>query len=291
MSFDALIEKIKVKGNPTVMGIDPLLEYMPAALREGKPISEALISFCHRLIDVTADVVAAVKPQSAYFERYGLEGLFALDSIIKYARSAGLYVILDAKRGDIGPTAESYAEAAFGKYSSGADCLTVNPYLGSDGVLPFSEAAKKYDKSIFVLARTSNPSAAEFQERTVGKDEFLYEAVGKKIAEWGSDSIGAYGYNRVGAVAGATYPAQLGNLRRMLPNTFFLVPGYGSQGGAADDVMPAFDESGSGAVVNNSRGIMCAWKTMKRPAEDFADCAREAALTMRGAISEALGKK
>lgn len=262
------------------MGLDPLLDYMPQPMKDDLSVEEALFIFCRDLMDATADIIPAVKPQSAYFERYGLAGLHALDRIIKYAKEAGFYVILDAKRGDIGPTAESYAEAAFGQYSSGADCLTVNPYLGSDGIIPFIKAAVKYDKTIFVLARTSNPSSAEFQEKSCG-DILLYEAVGEKIAQWGSETEGKFGYNRVGAVAGATYPEQLQKLRLKLPNTFLLVPGYGSQGGRASDIKAAFDANGCGVIVNNSRGIMCAYKTMGKAADDYIDCARKAAIMMR----------
>ena len=287
MSFEPLIAKIREKNNPTVMGLDPLLEYIPEKFREGKSVSEALFDFNRALIDATADLIPAIKPQSAYYELYGLEGLLALDKTIRYAKEAGIYVILDAKRGDIGSTASAYAEGHLGEGGAGSDCITVNPYLGSDGIVPFINAAKKYDKTLFSLVKTSNPSSSEFQDRLIdGKP--LYRIVGEATEKWGEDNIGEYGYSRVGAVVGATHPAQLAELREAMPHTFFLVPGYGAQGGTAADVAYAFRESDkSGAIVNSSRALMCAYKG-KGDDMNFAQFTRNACIEMRDALNAAV---
>ena len=273
MSFSRLAELIRVKNNTTVMGLDPKLEYVPAHLREGRSIADALFDFNRGLIDAVCDLIPAVKPQSAFYEMYGMEGLAALDKTIRYAKSTGLYVILDAKRGDIGSTAEAYAEACFGEYSSGADCVTVNPYLGSDGVLPFINAAEKYDRAIFALVKTSNPSSGELQDKDSGGKP-LYMHVAALTADWNR-------FGRCGIVAGATYPAQLAELRAALPDTMFLIPGYGAQGGRAEDIAPAYDKNGGGVIVNSSRGLMCAYKQGKSDGRDFADHTRAAVIAMR----------
>lgn len=287
MSFDKLYELIAQKNNPTVMGLDPKLEYIPEKFREGKSVSESLFDFNRALIDATADLIPAIKPQSAYYELYGLEGLLALDKTIRYAKQAGIYVILDAKRGDIGSTASAYAEGHLGEGGAGADCITVNPYLGSDGIVPFIDAAKKYDKALFSLVKTSNPSSSEFQDRLIdGKP--LYRIVGEATEKWGEDNIGEYGYSRVGAVVGATHPAQLAELRAAMPHTFFLVPGYGAQGGTAADVAFAFRQSDkSGAIVNSSRALMCAYKG-KGDDMNFARFTREACIEMCDALNAAM---
>ena len=287
MSFDKLYELIAQKNNPTVMGLDPLLEYIPEKFREGKSVCDALFDFNRALIDATADLIPAINPQSAYYELYGLEGLLALDKTIRYAKHAGIYVILDAKRGDIGSTASAYAEGHLGEGGAGADCITVNPYLGSDGIVPFINAAKKYDKTLFSLVKTSNPSSSEFQDRLIdGKP--LYRIVGEATEKWGEDNIGEYGYSRVGAVVGATHPAQLAELREAMPHTFFLVPGYGAQGGKADDVAFAFRKSDkSGAIVNSSRALMCAYKG-KGDDMNFAQFTRNACIEMRDALNAAI---
>lgn len=278
MSFPLLAELIRKKNNPSVMGLDPKLEFIPPHIREGRSIGEALFEFNRGLIDAAADLIPAVKPQSAFYEMYGLEGLEALDKTIRYAKSAGLYVILDVKRGDIGSTAEAYAEAFFGEYSAGADCVTVNPYLGSDGVLPFIKAAEEYDRAVLVLVKTSNPSSGELQDADCG-GEPLYMRVAKLASEWNRTG-------RCGIVAGATYPAQLGELRRALPDVFFLVPGYGAQGGRAEDIALAYDSSGGGVIVNSSRGLMCAWKN-GGDGRDFADRTRAAVIAMRNDLNAA----
>jgi len=269
------------------MGLDPKLEYIPEKFREGKSVSESLFDFNRALIDATADLIPAIKPQSAYYELYGLEGLLALDKTIRYAKQAGIYVILDAKRGDIGSTASAYAEGHLGEGGAGADCITVNPYLGSDGIVPFIDAAKKYDKALFSLVKTSNPSSSEFQDRLIdGKP--LYRIVGEATEKWGEDNIGEYGYSRVGAVIGATHPEQLAELRAAMPHTFFLVPGYGAQGGTAADVAFAFRQSDkSGAIVNSSRALMCAYKG-KGDDMNFAQFTRNACIEMRDALNAAM---
>jgi len=280
MSFSLLRELIFQKNNPSVMGLDPRLEYIPPHIRDGKSVGDALFEFGKALIDATADILPAVKPQSAFYEMYGLEGVAALDKTIRYAKSAGLYVILDVKRGDIGSTAEAYAEAYFGKYSAGADCVTVNPYLGSDGVMPFIKAAAKYNKAVFVLVKTSNPSSGELQDTDCGGRP-LYMRVAELAKKWNATG-------RCGIVAGATYPAQLAELRCELPEMFFLVPGYGAQGGKAEDVALAADERGEGVIVNSSRGLMCAWMAAGGDGRDFAKLTREAAEKMRDELSAAI---
>ena len=280
MSFEKLAELIEKKNNPTVMGLDPKLDYVPVFIREGKTVGDALFEFNKGLIDCVSDIIPAVKPQSAFYEMYGIEGMKALDRTISYAKEAGLYVITDVKRGDIGSTAEAYAEAFFGPASAGTDCVTVNPYLGSDGVMPFVLAAEKYDKAIFVLVKTSNPSSAELQDIDCGGVP-LYIKTAELVKKWGECESGK---KRVGAVVGATHPRQLKELREALPDVFFLVPGYGAQGGTAEDVRFGFCPDGNGAVVNSSRGLMCAYKKQSDDA-NYQKYTRQAALEMRDALN------
>lgn len=297
MSIDKLITQIKEKENPTVAGLDPKLEYIPEYIvneafnRYGKNLSgasEAIWQFNKRLIDELYEIVPAVKPQSAYYEMYGWEGVRVLARTIEYAKRRGLYVIADVKRNDIGTTAEAYASAYLGKTrlvgnidvsSFDADSVTVNGYLGSDGIKPFLS----YDKSIFVLVKTSNPSSGELQDLSLGK-ETVYEHMAGLVKEWGSESIGEFGYSNVGAVVGATYPKQISQLRKKMPNTYFLVPGYGAQGGSAKDVAKAFNKDGLGAVINASRSIMCAYQKGEYKQEDFAKAAKIEAVRMRDEI-------
>ena len=292
MSFAILQEKIDEKKNPTVMGLDPKLEYIPAHIadkaikdfgRTKKAAGEALFEFGKGLIDACHDLVPAVKPQMAYYEMYGTYGIKALHKTVEYAKSKNLYVILDGKRGDIGETAKAYSAAYLGETDIfgescemlSADCLTVNPYLGIDGVRPFIDNCEKFGKAIFVLVKTSNASSGDFQDIIVDGAPF-YERVARKILEWGR-------IENVGAVVGATYPEQLAELRKIMPRTFFLVPGFGAQGGSAADVKPAFDENGRGAIVNSSRAIMCAWQKRGEGA-NFGKWAREEVEHMRDAI-------
>lgn len=278
MAFEKLSELIGQKSNPTVMGLDPMLDYVPEFIHKGKSICEALFEFNKGLIDCTADLIPAIKPQSAFYEQYGLDGLKARDMTIEYANKAGLYVILDVKRNDIGSTAEAYANA-FLSEGTGIDCITLNPYLGIDGIKPFITKAKETGKSMFILVKTSNPSSADFQDLDCGGVP-LYRRVGDKVVEWGKDSIAADGYNICGAVIGATYPAQLKELRAVMVNTFILVPGYGAQGGTADDIKYAFNKNCGGAIVNSSRGLMCAY--MKHSdTENYQKYTREAVIAMK----------
>lgn len=307
MSMDKLLEKIVDKQNPTVAGLDPKLAYIPESIKAasyekyGKTLAgaaDALLTFNKGLIDALCDVVPAVKPQAAYYEMYGWQGVKALTETIAYAKKKGLYVITDGKRNDIGATMQAYAAAHLGETeiegetveAFGADCLTVNGYLGSDGIDPLLKVCAERDKSIFVLVKTSNPSSGELQDKELANGETVYRAMGAMCEGWGEKLSGKYGYSGVGAVVGATYPAQLGELRKALPHTFFLVPGYGAQGGAADDVAPAFDENGLGAIVNSSRGIMCAWQKENCSEEDYAQAARREAVRMRDEITARIGE-
>lgn len=308
MSLDRLIEKIAEKQNPTVAGLDPKLDYIPSYIKEscfekyGKTLegaSNALLQFNKGLIDSLCDIVPAVKPQAAYYEMYGWQGVKALYETIAYAKSKGMFVMTDGKRNDIGTTMQAYASAHLGTTdieggeisAFGADALTVNGYLGSDGINPLLDICKNSDKGIFVLVKTSNPSSGELQDMQLSATgESVYEHMGKMCEKWGEQVIGKYGYSAVGAVVGATYPLQLKELREKLPSTFFLVPGYGAQGGGAQDVKNAFDKNGLGAVINSSRGIMCAWKKQNADEKDFALCAREEALRMKEDIKSAIGE-
>ena len=299
--IDTLIEKIKEKGNPTVAGLDPKLAYLPEEMKKKafdqygetfEGAANAIFEFNKELIDALYDIVPAVKPQSAYYEMYGIEGIKSLKKTIDYAKEKGMYVILDAKRGDIGATSEAYATAYLGNTEIGektepafdADCLTVNPYLGSDGVMPFVKMCESRNKGIFALVKTSNKSSGELQDLKSG-GRYIYEVVADLVKEWGSTTIGMYGYSNVGAVVGATYPEQAEVLRKLMPHTYFLVPGYGAQGGGAKDVVPCFNNDGMGAIVNASRSIMCAY--MKNGGS-VGEAARKEAIRMRDDITSAL---
>ncbi|MCL2665067.1 MAG: orotidine-5'-phosphate decarboxylase [Defluviitaleaceae bacterium] len=301
---DRLIELIKLKKNPTVVGLDPKLEFIPNyLLNEAKQkhediycaAADAIFKFNCCLIDKLHDIIPAVKPQIAFYEQYGAPGIEAYINTLRYVKSKGLITIGDVKRGDIASTAEAYADAHLG-FVLGApvfdsDFATINPYLGFDSVSPFINACKKYDKGIFVLVKTSNPGAGDLQDINTDEGK-VYEIVGRKVCEWGADSIGKNGYSRVCAVAGATYPHQIKKLRNEMPSTFFLVPGYGAQGGTSADVKQAFDAKGSGALINNSRGIIAAYLLpqykKKYNEKEFADAAREAAVAMRDDIADGI---
>ena len=299
MSIDTLIGKIKETGSPVVAGLDPKLEYVPDYLvremfekygRTKRGVAQAILAFNKALLDDLAGAVPAVKPQSAYYEMYGLEGLSALSETIKYAKQKGLYVILDVKRNDIGSTAEAYAEAYLGGISMGdgldfddfpCDAVTINPYLGTDGIFPFVKLCEKNGKMVFVLVKTSNPSSGELQDLDMAGGGTLYENVAQLVNRWGLSTYGENGYSGVGAVVGATYPEQAAKLRALMPKAYFLVPGYGAQGGKAEDVAKSFNKDGLGAIVNSSRGIMCAYKKGDYQPEEFAKAAREEALRMK----------
>lgn len=308
MSMDRLLEKMVEKQNPTVAGLDPKLSYIPEYIREesygkfGKTLegaADALLAFNKGLIDGLCDIVPAVKPQAAYYEMYGWQGMRTLAETIAYAKSKGMFVITDGKRNDIGATMQAYACAHLGETevegetieAFGADALTVNGYLGTDGIDPLLAVCVERDKGIFVLVKTSNPSSGEFQDQMLhAMYEPLYRAMGSMCQHWGQKLPGKYGYSGVGAVVGATYPKQLKELRKALPDTIFLVPGYGAQGGAAADVAQGFDKNGLGAIVNSSRGIMCAWQKENCDPKDFAGAARREALRMRDEIMGCVGQ-
>lgn len=307
MSFDRLLKAIVQKQNPTVAGLDPKLDYIPEYIKKeafaeyGKTLegaAQALWVYNKGLIDALCDIVPAVKPQAAYYEMYGWQGVRTLSKTIAYAQEKGLFVITDGKRNDIGSTMEAYAAAHLGVTqvegeeiaAFGSDALTVNGYLGSDGIKPLSDLCKKLDKGMFVLAKTSNPSSGELQNLVLEGGESVYLHMGKMCEKWGEDLMGQYGYSGVGAVVGATYPEQLRELRAELPHTFFLVPGYGAQGGTAQDLAGAFDQNGLGAVVNSSRGIMCAWKTEGCKPEEYAQAARREALKMKQLLTDVTGE-
>ena len=301
MSFDVLQEKIREKANPTVAGLDARVEYIPPHIlkkhtdRLGETLeaaAEAVAEFDCGLIDALCDVVPAVKPQAAYFEMLGWRGMKVMEDVMAYAKSKGLYVIADIKRGDIGTTATAYAEGWLGTTQVGsanlsafdADCVTLNGYMGSDAIKPFLKECVARNKSAFVLAKTSNPSSVELQDMVAG-DRVVYTVMGDLIERWGKDTEGTCGYQALGAVVGATHPSVLKELRRRLPKTFFLVPGYGAQGGTAEDVRNAFDELGRGAIINASRSIMCAWKKTGKDGMDYQEAARNAAIAMRDDIA------
>lgn len=302
MSLDRLIEKIAETQNPTVAGLDPKLDYVPGYIKADcfaqygntlEAAAEALLRFNKGLIDALCDIVPAVKPQCAYYEMYGWQGVRALAETMAYAREKGMFVITDGKRNDIGTTMEAYAAGHLGTVAVNGeqlapfagDALTVNGYLGSDGIKPLLKICGEQDKGIFVLVKTSNPSSGELQDQKLG-DKTVYEVMGEKCEEWGESLPGKYGYSGVGAVVGATYPTQLQALRAALPHTFFLVPGYGAQGGGAKDVSYAFDSRGLGAIVNSSRGIMCAYQKEGCDERDYAGAARREALRMKTDITD-----
>jgi orotidine-5'-phosphate decarboxylase len=286
MSFDILQGKIDALRNPTVAGLDPTEALVPPQLLKNG-VAAAFLEFNRGLIDALWDIVPAVKPQLACYERLGVPGIETLLETAEYARAKGLYVVADAKRGDIGSTAEAYSDAFLGAESA-FDAVTVNGYLGSDGILPFLAAAKAHDRAIFVLVKTSNPSSVELQDLEVGGKK-IYEIVGELIENISKDTIGACGFTRAGAVVGATYPAELKRLREKLKSIFFLVPGYGAQGGGARDVMGAFNAEKQGAIVNSSRAIIGAWKKTGHDGRDYQEAARAEALKMREDLRRAIG--
>ena len=308
MSFDKLIERIIELKNPTVVGLDPRLEYVPEFIqrryldKDGwtlKAAAKAIYDFNQAIIDEIHDVVPAIKPQSAYYEMYGHYGMRTLEKTIRYAKLNGMFVMTDGKRNDIGATMEAYASAHLGVTSVGentleafgADALTVNGYLGSDGINPLLNICRERDKGIFVLVKTSNPSSGELQDMKLADGRTIYEAMGDMCEKWGSEGIGKFGYSDVGAVVGATYPEMLTELRKRLPHTMFLVPGYGAQGGGAEGLKGGFDENGLGAIVNSSRAVMCAYKKERCDEREFAQAARREVLRMREDICQYINLK
>ena len=304
--INKLISNIKKTNAPIVVGLDPMLNYIPEHIQKkafadlGETLegaAEAIWQYNKGIVDATYDLIPAVKPHIAMYEQFGIPGLVAYKKTVDYCKSKGLVVIGDIKRGDIGSTSAAYAVGHLGQVQVGSkkyagfdeDFATVNPYLGSDGVKPFMDVCKEEKKGIFVLVKTSNPSSGEFQDQEINGRP-LYELVGEKVAQWGDELMGD-GYSYVGAVVGATYPEMGKVLRKIMPKTFILVPGYGAQGGKGADLVHFFNEDGLGAIVNSSRGIIAAYKQEKYKefgAENYADASRQAVKDMIADISGAL---
>ncbi len=306
--IDLLIEKIEKTENPTVVGLDPRLEYIPVHLKKDafdlygktpKAVARVFLDFNKAIIDAVWDIVPAVKPQIAMYEQYGVEGIQAYIDTINYAKSKNLIVIGDIKRSDIASTAQSYSHGHIGRVSIedkeytifDQDFITLNPYLGFDSVEPYIKDCKKYNRGLFILVKTSNPNSGQIQDLDIGGEK-VYERVGKLVSQWGEDLIGENGYSSIAAVVGATYPEQGAKLRNLMPYTFFLVPGYGAQGASALDLKACFDKDGLGAIVNSSRGIIAAYKNEKYKnsfsEKEFAFAARKAALDMKADIQTVL---
>ena len=304
--INKLISNIRKTNAPIVVGLDPMLNYIPEHIQKkafaefGETLegaAEAIWQYNKGIVDATYDLIPAVKPQIAMYEQFGIPGLIAYKKTVDYCKSKDLVVIVDIKRGDIGSTSAAYAVGHLGQVQVGSrkyagfdeDFATVNPYLGSDGVKPFMDICKEEKKGIFVLVKTSNPSSGEFQDRVIDGRP-LYELVGEKVAQWGDELVGDE-YSYVGAVVGATYPEMGKVLRKIMPKTFILVPGYGAQGGKGADLVHFFNEDGLGAIVNSSRGIIAAYKQEKYKefgAENYADASRAAVKDMIADISGAL---
>lgn len=304
--INKLISNIRKTNAPIVVGLDPMLNYIPEHIQKkafaefGETLegaAEAIWQYNKGIVDATCDLIPAVKPQIAMYEQFGIPGLIAYKKTVEYCKSKDLVVIGDIKRGDIGSTSAAYAVGHLGQVQVGSkkyagfdeDFATVNPYLGSDGVKPFMDVCKEEKKGIFVLVKTSNPSSGEFQDRVIDGRP-LYELVGEKVAQWGDELMGD-GYSYVGAVVGATYPEMGKVLRKIMPKTFILVPGYGAQGGKGADLVHFFNEDGLGAIVNSSRGIIAAYKQEKYKefgVENYADASRAAVKDMIADISGAL---
>ena len=308
--ISTLVEKIKKTNAPICVGLDPMLDYLPSHLlnkaieEEGevslKAVANAVLEYNKAIIDATCDLIPSVKPQIAMYEQFGIPGLKAFKKTVAYAKKKGLVVIGDIKRGDIGSTSAAYATGHIGKIkvkdvlldTFNEDIVTVNPYLGTDGVKPFIDACNEFDKGIFVLVKTSNKSSGEFQDKVLSETgKPLYETVGAMVNEWAQMSMDG-DYSNVGAVVGATYPEMGKILRNIMPNSYILVPGYGAQGGKGSDLKPFFNADGLGAVVNSSRGIIAAYKQEKYAKygeQNFAEAAREAVIAMQKDIIEGAG--
>ena len=302
--INKLVAEIKKKDAPVVVGLDPMLGYVPEHLTKkafeefGETLegaAEAIWQYNKGIVDAVYYLIPSVKPKIAIYEQFGIPGMMAFKKTVDYCKEKGLVVIGDIKRGDIGSTSTAYAVGHLGKVTVGSrqyygfdeDFVTVNPYLGSDGVNPFIDVCKEEKKGIFVLVKTSNPSSGEFQDRLIDGRP-LYELVGEKVAEWGSQCMGD-DYSYVGCVVGATYPEMGKILRKIMPKTYILVPGYGAQGGKASDLAPYFNKDGLGAIVNSSRGIICAYKQEKYAkfgAGNYAEASRQAVIDMIQDINE-----
>lgn len=300
---DRLTEKIRKKNSAICVGLDPRLEKIPNFIKEKalkknkdkfKAASESIVQFNKEIIDAIFDIVPVVKLQIAFYEIFGEEGIRAFRETVEYARSKDLLIIADVKRNDIGSTAEAYAKAYLGeidlfedkKSLFGVDAVTINPFLGWDGVKPFIAECKKNGKGIFILLKTSNPSSGDIQDLYTKDEKRVYEILAHYIESWGADDIGESGYSFVGAVVGATHPKQASELRKIMPNSYFLVPGYGAQGGTADDVKKCFDDEGLGAIINSSRGIIFAYENSdKYDTKSYAQAARDAVIEMNEALT------
>ena len=305
-AIDNLIEKIKETNNPTVMGLDPRYDMIPEVVRNKysndlEGVSKAILEYNKELIDNTYDIIPAIKPQLAFYEMFGIEGMKAFKETCKYAKEKGMIVIADAKRGDIGSTAKGYSNAYLGQTPIGEekvevfeniDFLTVNPYLGVDSITPFVEDCAKYGKGIFVLVKTSNPSSGELQDLKLENGKTVYEHVAGLVEKWGEELRGEYGYSSVAAVVGATYPEQLKEIREKAMHTYFLIPGYGAQGGKAEDIALGFDKNGLGGIVNASRSLMCAYKSDKWKDKfteaEYGKATRAEALEMKAVLNNSI---
>lgn len=304
-SIDRLIDKIKQTKNPTVMGLDPRFDMLPKCVTDTYPktlegVSSAIIEYNKALIDATCDIIPAIKPQIAFYEMFGIPGMQAFKETCSYAKEKGMIVIADIKRGDIGSTASGYSNAYLGKTPIGdieesiydLDFITVNPYMGTDCVKPFIDDCKKYDKGLFILVKTSNPSSGELQDLKLENGQEVYKKVADLVEDWGKELRGEFGYSSIAAVVGATYPKQLKDLRLLAPHTFFLIPGYGAQGGKPEDIALGFDSNGFGGIVNASRSLMCAFKSNKWKdqfsEENYAQATRAEAIRMRDELNSVL---
>jgi len=304
-AIDNLIKKINETNNPTVMGLDPRYEMLPKCVREKYSsdldgVAQAIIEYNKALIDATYDIIPSVKPQIAFYEMYGIPGMQAFKETCEYAKQKGMVVIADIKRGDIGSTATGYSNAYLGKTKIGEreqsifdiDFVTVNPYMGTDCVKPFIEDCKKYNKGLFILVKTSNPSSGELQDLKLETGEEIYTRVAKLVENWGEELRGENNYSSISAVVGATYPEQLKQIREKAPHTYFLIPGYGAQGGRVEDIALGFDKNGLGGIVNASRSLMCAYKSElwrdKFEEKDYAKATRAEAIRMRDELRNVL---
>ncbi|MBM7556039.1 orotidine-5'-phosphate decarboxylase [Halanaerobacter jeridensis] len=307
MNFaDKLIKAVNQKESHACVGLDPRWGRIPEEIRnkaiaeQGETlvaVAEAIIEFNQGIIDAVAQYVPVVKPQIAFYEQYGHQGIRAFEETVAYAQEKGLLVISDAKRNDIGSTAKAYADGHLGTANVlegltvdlNTDALTITPYLGCDGIKPFVNNCQKNDKGIFILVKTSNSSAHELQDIKAEDDELVFEKLADLVDEWGTEVVGEKGYSSIGAVVGATYPEEAEKLRNLMPHSYFLVPGYGAQGGGAEDVVPCFNEDGYGAVVNSSRGIIFAYEKEEYSA-DYKKAAQQAVINMNQDINTALKK-
>lgn len=306
-AIDILIDKIRKTNNPTVMGLDPRYDIIPDCVKNKydktlQGVSEAILEYNKALIDATYDIIPAIKPQIAFYEMFGVEGINVFNETCKYARKKQMVVIADIKRGDISTTAQGYSNAFLGKTQVGnteidvfnVDFVTINPYMGTDCVKPFIEDCKKYNKGIFILVKTSNKSSGEIQDLILQNGKTIYETVAELVNEWGKDLIGESGYSSISSVVGATYPQQLKELRKIMPASYFLIPGYGAQGGKAGDIALGFDNKGLGGIVNASRSLMCAYKSdlwkEKFTEVEYAKATRAEAIRMKNELNEALYK-